>query len=424
MLLKFLKPGAHDEPGSMRYVLKNPTARVVRGNPGITQWVIDQSPSGLRQKFVSGVINDLASLDSIHDELLLDELEGMFLAKRPPSAMPWCVIEHTDKGKREFHFICPLFDLMFGKYISPYVDRIDRKAFQAWVEHFALRFNLDFPRENLRVKPAFEHLLTLRKCDREFLEGVWNQVRVWVAFGQVTCRTDLERQLRKEGYKVRFTKHDGGQLQQPVILGPDGNALRLTNSIYYQPEFGHSAIEPLDRSNDDAVAARLVELEGVLRDWHKFRAFHSLGRFFGKAQQKGLGKRKPGKLLKLLMAERLVMENQIDDLVGRIDYSSVLRSAAYVESGLPTEITTLKTRAHANPQITEADDQPVIPTKDNLPAELSIAEERASPEPFQSPEIGGIRPPEIAAVAAVDRLKPPAPKNPGKAQNPSDPEGP
>jgi hypothetical protein len=46
MLLKYLKPGAHEEPGSIAYLLDNPTARVVRGNPEIAQWVIDQSPFG------------------------------------------------------------------------------------------------------------------------------------------------------------------------------------------------------------------------------------------------------------------------------------------------------------------------------------------------------------------------------------------
>lgn len=353
MLLKYLKPGAHEEPGSPSYLLKNPTARVVRGNPEITQWVIDQSPFGFHQRFVSGVVNDLVSLDSMHDDVLLNELEAMHLARRPKSAMPWCVIEHTDKGKREFHFVIPLYDLLFGKMIHPYVDQIDRNAFQAWVEHFALRYDLDFPQEKLRVKPAFEHLRNLRVCDREFLEEIWDQVDAMVQEKRVKTREDLERQLTKIGHKVRFTKHTGGQLQQPVILGPDGNPLRLTNSIYYHPDFGIKDLRTVDRSNKDAVASRLKELESFLAKWHQFRAFQSISRFFGKAHQKDIAedeKKKSLTRLKRLMGERIALETKVDGLAARINFNSVFRSAVSVKSGFPFEIIIPKLKAASIPE--------------------------------------------------------------------------
>jgi hypothetical protein len=383
MLLKYLKPGAHEEPGSIAYLLKNPTARVVRGNPEIAQWVIDQSPFGSHQRFVSGVVNDLTSLDSMHDEVLLNELEAMHLARRPESAMPWCVIEHTDKGKREFHFVIPLFDLLFGKRIHPYVDKIDRHAFRSWVEHFALRYSLDYPQEKLRVKPAFEHLRSLRKCDREFLEGIWNHVDALVRKKRIKTREDLERQLTKNGQKVRFTKLTGGQLKQPVILGPDGNPLRLTNSIYYDPDFGLKDLLPLDRANKDAVAFRLKELESFLTKWHQFRAFQSIGRLFGKRHQKDIAKgdgRKSLARLKRLMGERIASELQVDGPASRIDFNSVFRAAGLVKSGFSIEILTPKLKLASAP-------------------ETSAVESKASPEAFQPPDPGANQPPEVAPVA-------------------------
>jgi hypothetical protein len=370
MLLKYLKPGAHEEPGSPSYLLKNPTARVVRGNPEITQWVIDQSPFGLQQRFVSGVVNDLTQLDSMHDDVLLNELEAMHLAKRPQSAMPWCVIEHSDKGKREFHFVIPLYDLLFGKVIHPYVDKIDRNAFRFWVEHFALRYNLDFPHEKLRVKPAFEHLRSLRKCDREFLEGIWNHVDALVQEKRVKTRVDLERQLTKMGHKVRFTKHTGGPLQQPVILGPDGNPLRLTNSIYYHPDFGIKDLRPLDRGKKDAVASRLKELESYLAKWHQFRAFQSISRLFGKAHQKDIAKderRKSLARLKRLMGERIALEAKVDGLAARIDFNSIFRSAVSVKSGFPFEIPIPKLKASSAPEPSVVESKAASPEVEKPP---------------------------------------------------------
>ena len=399
MLLKFLKPGAHNEPGSLKYILENDTARVVRGNPEITQWVIDQTPSGLRQRFVSGVVNDLASLDGNHDDVLLDELEGMFLARKPASAMPWCVIEHTDKGKREFHFVIPKFDLLFGKSFYPYVDHIDRHAFQAWVEHFALRYNLEFPNENLRVRPAFEHMRNLRKCDREFLEKIWNQVHLWVKFGNVACRTDLERRLIKEGYKVRFSKHAGGPLQQPVILGPDGKSLRLSNSIYYNPDFTPRAKEPLDRNDKIAVSTRLAELEVVLANWHEFRAFNLIGRLFGKAQQRDLALGEAKRRLIRLMDERLALERKVEERAARIDFNALFASAHFEQSVLDLSNVMKLTKEDPIPKPVGMDEKqasplcgksiaPVGKVADEVSPET---EDKAVPEAFQPLAPGGIQ---------------------------------
>ncbi|MCP5542947.1 MAG: hypothetical protein H7A49_03460 [Akkermansiaceae bacterium] len=425
MLHKFLKPGADEEPGSLRYLLKNPTARVVRGNPEITQWVIDQTPFGLRQRFVSSVVNDLTLLDRVNDEVLLDELESMFRALRPKSVMPWSVIEHNDKEKREFHSVIPLYDLLFGKCVHPYVDKIDRNAFQAWVEHFALRYGLDYPREKLREKPAFEHLRNLRQFDREFLEGIWNQVHSWVREGRVKSRDDLERHLEKEGHRVRFTKHVGGPLQQPVILGPDGNPLRLTNSIYYHPCFGDKALEPLDRGNPGAVAARLKELERVLAKWRMFRAYQSIGRLFGRAKQKDLAKGEAKKRLKLLMDERLALETQVDGLASRIDFNGVFRSAILVNAGFPTEILTPKLKAASAPKpVGENDKQAPVPEAEE-PAVLieetvdsaSVAESKAGPEAFQPPDIGGNQSSTTAAEAPAEPAESTKRKKPQATQD-------
>lgn len=395
MLLKYLKSGAHDEPGGLRYLLKNDTATVLRGDPAITQRVIDHSPPGMRQRFTSGVINDLSMLDKGHDEALLDELESLHLLGRPKSSMAWCVIEHIDKGRREIHFVIPLFDLLFRKWVHPYLDRIDRHAFQAWVEHFALRHNLDLPHEKLRVKPPFEHL-RIREVDRDFLEEIWNLVHGWVKAGTIKSRADLERQLTRQGYKVRFQKHGGGELQQPVIIGTDGNSLRLANSVYYRPDFGDPCAKPLDRSDKIAVAKRLDELNEIVRKWRHFRAFHMIGRLFGKAKQTGVEKGAARKRLKKLIDARLVQERLVGEALQRTDFSRVFTEAYHLKTGVPTVIPKPKDKVIS---------QPVAVGKSEKSVELSVVAEiaemsgtldmqamspdqEASAEPFQPPTHG------------------------------------
>ena len=360
MLLKFLKSGIHEEPGSLSYLRRNETAVVLRGNPDFAQLVIDHSPPGLSQRFASCVINDLVHLDAEQCDVLLNEFEWMCLAGRPQSSMPWCALEHMDKGKKEIHAVIPLFDLLFRKWVHPYVDRIDRLAFSAWVEHFALRHNLDRPQEKLRTKPPFEHL-RIREIDRKFLEKVWNFVHARVEVGAIKSREDLEYQLAAAGYQVRCSKHAGGQLQQPVILGPDGNSLRLTNSIYFRPVFGNPIANPLDRSNSNAVAVRLKELEEILRMRQNFRAFHLIGRLFGKAQQPEKKNRTAKKILSKLIDERLAKDRQVVDKFANFNCYRIFGGAYYSPTILPIMEREQKGKVICGSSLSGQSDKMVVP---------------------------------------------------------------
>ena len=338
MLLKFFSVNnGHQEPGGLSYLLKNPTARVVRGDPEITQLVIDRSPSNLLQRFTAGVINDLTELDESNDAELLDNLQELLLAGRPASSMAWCVIEHTEKGKREMHFVVALLDLLFGKPVHTYIDRIDRHVFKSWVELFALRYGLEIPSEKLRIMPAFEHL-RMRKDDVEFLRKVWQEVDCWVRNGDMKNRDDLDVLLSRQGYEVRCHKYKGGLLQQPVILGPDGNQLRLKGSIYYRPDFGDPITKPLDRLNLKAVEARIAELRQIIRARMNFRAYHLIGRLFGTREKARVAKGKARHSLKQLIEQKLEQQRRANDLWQRVDFDQLCRGSYLSKAGAPTVV--------------------------------------------------------------------------------------
>ncbi len=287
MLLKFFSQvKRNDEPGGLDYVMNNKTARILRGSVEITRAVINASPPNLVQRFTSGVVNDDSELSPDKDEQLLDELELQLLGGRPKESMPWCVVEHRDKGKREKHFVIPIYDLVFEKPVHPYIDRIDQKGFEAWVEHFNLRHGIAPPGHRLRVDPDFEHLKSrVNKSDIEFLRLVWERVKLWVKNKNVKNRIELEARLITEGYRVRCNTHAGKPLAQPHILGPRGKWLRLKGSTYYRPEFGISDVKPLDLADEKAVKERLLELREIMFDRFDFRAYHLIGRLYGKKEQ-------------------------------------------------------------------------------------------------------------------------------------------
>jgi hypothetical protein len=421
MLLKYFSvTGCHGEPGGLDYLLDNPTARVVRGSVEFTKWVIDHSPPGLRQRFSAGVINDLAGLDRRHDDRLLDELQELILAGRPESAMVWCVIEHTDKCKRELHFVIVIFDLLFAKLVHPFIDRIDRHGFAAWAEHFALRHGLGITSEKLRVRPPFEHL-RIRRCDVAFLLEVWEKVHGWVGAGEVNCRRDLKVRLALEGYQVRCHTRKGKPLQQPQIVGPDGKSLRLKNSIYYRADFGLPRAEPIDRADPQAVKARLAELRQIIQNRMEFRAHHLAGRLFGVREQRLVAKGKARQRLMELIARKLEVERIADRPWRRIDLAHAWQAAALFRSGVGEPIGGTRKKSVAEPQMAKH-----VSLKDAEDAPNSVVEPPASPiktaaapggaitepEAFQPPPSGEIpgtgtppqAPPQTPATPAASRV--------------------
>lgn len=361
MLAKFFRVNrGHDEPGGVDYLLDNPTARIVRGSPELVKSVIDQIPPGRKQRFTAGVISDLSRLDRCHDDGLLAEFQLMLLAGRPESSMLWCAIEHTDKDKRELHFVIVLLDLLFGKFENPYIDRIDRHGFAAWVEQFALRHDLEIPSEKLRVKPPFEHC-TLRKVDTEFLEEVWHQVSGWVQGEEVTCRNDLERKLAEEGHQVRFySRKKPRPLEQPRIIGPDGNELPLRGSTYYRIDFGSPCVKPIDRTDTLAVKSRIAELEQIIQNRMEFRAHHLIGRLFGSRQKKladkTTAKDKARKCFQELIDQTLENERRTDELWKKIEFDHIWTMAELKRSKVPDSIWHPEVKKPSEGKINEQDD--------------------------------------------------------------------
>jgi len=337
MFYKFFKiknDAEGGEPGSIRYCQENLTAKVVRGDPEFVQWVIDHSPAGLRQRFTAGVINNRTELQPVVKCHMLDEFQELMLAGRHESGMPLCMIEHEDKNKFETHFIAPIFDLMFGKLVHPYIDRIDRHRYAAWVERFALIHGLEHADDHLRIRPEFEHL-RLREVDKMFLTEIWEMVSEWVEDGTVSSREDLARKFTGTRHEVRFHTKNDKPLQQPIILGPDGYPLRLTNSIYYRPDFDPEGPKPLDRADDEAVKKRIKTLDEILRESMQFRAHHLIGRLFGRGEQAKVVKGKARSRLAELVAQKRERDLALDNAWKKLRVHDLFRSATDIKHGMP-----------------------------------------------------------------------------------------
>lgn len=351
------------EPGGLAYLLSNPTARVVRGSPEITQAVIDSTVHHTRQRFTAGVMTETSSLTEETKSMLADSLLGQLLGGRPQHSLAACFVEHSDKTKTELHFVAPHLDLITRKLINPYIDRTDRHRFSAWIEKMNLQLGLDHPLDKLRRQPDMSHL-RLASGDATFLLSVWEDVDRAVSSGEVTNRQSLNAFLLGKGYDVRCHTRGNRPLQQPAIVGPRGNILRLKGSTYYHPAFGTDGMpKPMDRTDANAMRRRLKELNATINHGLEFKAYWTIGRLYGRAAQQGVKKGIARKVLRKLMrpmlsrhfadqpALTLFGESRIKEIMMAKELGLELPHARRAQEGPPTtptlEKTTHRTTAHA-----------------------------------------------------------------------------
>ncbi len=278
MVVKFFRTRSErDEPGGLDYILADPTARLVHGDPIITRAAIEASPTNVRQRFTAGVL----SFERLVDESIVADVASSFgeqlLGGRSPASLAWCAVEHSGKGRSEIHFVAPLLDLLFGKIVNPYIDRIDRLRMRYWCERTNLQHGLKDPLDQLRVEPSWRHMQLPLDHIRK-LKRIFGVVQTAVEARRITDRQTLVSFLEDMDYQVRAHTAGGSFLEQPVVTLPGGVNLRLSGSAYYRPDFGVPALP-----RETAAQHRLEELDRLVHECLEFRARWTTVRLFGAA---------------------------------------------------------------------------------------------------------------------------------------------
>jgi hypothetical protein len=291
-----------NEQGGVKYLLSNPTARVLKGNPGMMGHLIANMPSGTGQRFTAGVLSEIqADLPVEIRRKARAEFEFQLRGGLPPGVIYTLWVEHRDKGRRENHFIIPNIELTTGKRYSPYVDRIDRRRFRAWTESFNLRFDLPDASSRLRVVPDYTRSRLPMGCQK-LLMDVWGKIDRKVREGMVTNRDELVVYLRSVGLTVREKTQAGKPLEQMVVFLPGQQPLRLIGSLYFRKDFCPDLLDSTGGKPDsDSIEKRLKELHGIIQQGLEFRAFHTIGHLFGRQAQQGVERGRAVEVLQSLI---------------------------------------------------------------------------------------------------------------------------
>jgi hypothetical protein len=226
---------------SIRYQLQNPTARVLRGDPAITQRLIDQSK--FSQRYCGIVLSFEENITDATATAILDDFRNLLCGGLEKDALDVLVVGHTDKVhpttkavRPDYHITAVETDLHTGKHVTIYHHRRDHDLFYAWERMTNIKYGLSRPDD-----PARRRTINIGKklgqSRKDLLAEVDAAVCGEVKAGRVANRADVVRFLEEAGFTV--PRQGDNYL---TIADKDGNRTRL-KGLFYERSFDHQRLE-------------------------------------------------------------------------------------------------------------------------------------------------------------------------------------
>ena len=226
---------------SIRYQLRNPTARVLRGDPAITQRLIDRSK--FSQKYCGIVLSFEENITDLTAAAILDDFRNLLRGGLEKDALDVLVVAHADKVhpttkavRLDFHITVVETDLHTGKHVTIYHHRRDHDLFYAWERMINIKYGLSRPDDPTRRR-TINIGKKLGQSRKDLLAAVDAAVCGEVKAGRISDRADVVRFLEQAGFTV--PRQGENYL---TIADKDGNRTRL-KGLFYERSFDHQRLE-------------------------------------------------------------------------------------------------------------------------------------------------------------------------------------
>ncbi len=233
------------EAADIDYLLKNPTAKILLGNPDQIAGLIRCCPYARRFTSFALSFNERLSGGNGPKEpgggavlslQLLLPIVTTFLDFTAPGGqrarLSCLAVIHEDKGRTEVHILVVNVDLATGRQYSPYVHRRDSARLRNFQKVINVSHGFTDP-EDLDVQlrstpnPRTRHYTLIRKIT----ESVQNKFE---AAAQVTA-DDVADFLESAGYRVRRKSREGKN-RRLAVLTDDGGEVRLPG-VWFRADF-------------------------------------------------------------------------------------------------------------------------------------------------------------------------------------------
>ncbi len=180
-------------------------ARIVSGNPVLTQAMIDSS--NFARRYTAGVLSFEEAPDAISEaekQAIIQDFEKAMFAGMAHDRYNVLWVEHTDKinpktGKPrlELNFLIPNTELYTGKRLQPYYYAQDAKYFRAWQTLTNNRFKLSDPDDvsHARLVNPYDSNQSPKKSHKSLKQQIEAYLHFKLMSGKLKKRDDVVKEL-------------------------------------------------------------------------------------------------------------------------------------------------------------------------------------------------------------------------------------
>jgi hypothetical protein len=226
---------------SIAYQLKNPTARILHGDPAVTQRLIDGS--NFSQKYCGIVLSFEENITAETESAILDDFRLLLRGGLEEDALDILAVGHADKihpttkaMRPDYHITAVETDLRTGRKITIYHHRRDHDLFYAWERMINIKYGLSRPDDPARRR-TIQIAKKLGQSRKQLLATVDAAVCGEVKAGRIQDRADVIRFLEQAGFSV--PRQGENYL---TIADKNGNRTRL-KGLFYERSFDHQRLE-------------------------------------------------------------------------------------------------------------------------------------------------------------------------------------
>lgn len=228
MICKFFRGGRtySGAKSAINYLLNERVAqgqaKVLQGNPDITLQII----KGIKNKwkFSSGVMSFEETLTDQQKQEIIEEFKKTFFAGLEQDQYNLLIVEHTDKGRTELHFLIPRIELTTGKAFNPYFVKRDFAKKDLFQDYINAKYGLTSP--HIAQKQGLAKQPNPNWKKQELQEWIDKYITENIEQGLIQNSEDVKYFLEQAGFTINRQGKDY------IGLELEGKKIRMKGAIY------------------------------------------------------------------------------------------------------------------------------------------------------------------------------------------------
>lgn len=267
MIAKFFRRGTGGGKGPTEYLTKADGAEVLRGDPKITERLIDSIEN--RHKYTSGVLSFEENIGPSQADEIINSFEKTLLpGLLDKTDRLW--VKHNEHNRTELHFVIPKIDLNTGQQVQPYFHGSDKKRVNDWKDIINHDYQLSDPSAPDKQRAAgFSRDLPRDK--HEAVQMINSALAERVGAGDIQNRDDVTRALTDAGIEIARETKSSISIKPPE----GGKNIRLTGEIYQRDfkfsEETQSRIETEQREYQAGAGERIEQARDRLAKFTRIK---------------------------------------------------------------------------------------------------------------------------------------------------------